>query len=154
MNFNIGSELLQRNLRAGRADSPAVWFAGKTFSYSEIAARVDRIGAALLRAGVQPEQRVLLVLQDSPDLACAYLAAMKIGAVAVPCNPLLRAADYDYFLEESRARVLITGRACFDRVEPALAGCATVQRVLVAGETSERSFERWVEETPQQRVET
>ena len=40
---------------------------------------------------------------------------MKIGAVAVPCNPLLRAADYDYFVEESRARLV---RARLDRSEP------------------------------------
>src|SRR3954467_9237991 len=149
--FNIGAELIDRNLRAGRGASPAIWFAGKTLSYDDLAALTDRIGIALLRAGVQPEQRVLFIPPDSPELAAGYLAAMKIGAVAVPCNPLLRPADYSYFLEESRARVLITGRACFDRVEPALAGCATVQCVLVAGETSERSFERWVEETPQQR---
>src|SRR5512142_527929 len=106
--FNVGAEMIDRNRREGRAQSPAVWFQGKTLTYAELGALVDRVGAALLRAGVQPEQRVLFIMPDSPELAACYLAAMKIGAVAVPCNPLLRSADYSYFIEESRARVLVT----------------------------------------------
>jgi len=151
--FNIGAELIERNLRAGRGGAPAIWSGGKTLSYGDLAALTDRTAAALLRAGVQPEQRVLFVLPDSPELAALYLGAMKIGAVAVPCNPLLRPADYAYFLEESRARTLITSCACLERVEPGLKGGA-LQRVLVVGESGERSFERWISETPEQRVET
>src|SRR5258705_1568706 len=151
--FNIGAELIERNLRAGRGGAPAIWSGGKTLSYGDLAALTDRTAAALLRAGVQPEQRVLFVLPDSPELAALYLGAMKIGAVAVPCNRLLRPADYAYFLEESRARTLITSCACLERVEPGLKGGA-LQRVLVVGESGERSFERWISETPEQRVET
>ena len=150
--FNFGAELIERNLRAGRAQAPAIWSGGKTLTYGEVDALVDRIAASLLRAGVEPEQRVLFIMPDSPDLAAGYLAAMKIGAVAVPCNPLLRPADYAYFLEESRARVLVTSRACIERVEPALAEKGTLRRVFVAGETGDRSFERWVGETPQQKI--
>ena len=150
--FNIGAELIERNLRAGRADAPAIWSGGKILTYRDVEALTDRLAAAMLRAGVEPEQRVLFVLPDCPDLACGYLAAMKIGAVAVPCNPLLRPADYAYFVEESRARVLITSRACIERVEPALSGKSTLKKVLVAGESEERSFERWVAETPAQKI--
>src|SRR5205823_5754742 len=96
---------------------------------------------------------VLFILPDTPELAAGYLAAMKIGAVAVPCNPLLRPADYAYFLEESRARVLITSRFCLERVEPGLQQSNALQRVLVLGETGERSFERWISETPEQKIE-
>ena len=151
MAFNIGAALVDRNLHGGRGASPAIWAAGRIYTYAEVAARVDRIGAALLRAGVQPEQRVLFVLQDSPDLACAYLAAMKIGAVAVPCNPLLRAADYEYFIEESRARLVVTSKFCLERMAPALAKAKQV--LLCDMPEDERSFERFVEETPQAKLE-
>ncbi|HZX95787.1 MAG TPA: benzoate-CoA ligase family protein [Myxococcales bacterium] len=155
--FNIGAELIDRNLRAGRGASPAIWFAGKTLSYDDLAALTDRIGIALLRAGVQPEQRVLFILPDSPELAAGYLAAMKIGAVAVPCNPLLRPADYGYFLEESRARVLITARSVLEKVEPILSTQHRLQHVLVAGLEAERGplrgFERFLGETPEGRLE-
>ncbi|HYY52118.1 MAG TPA: benzoate-CoA ligase family protein [Myxococcales bacterium] len=150
--FNIGAELIERNLRAGRGDAPAIWSAGKILTYRDVEALTDRVASALLRAGVQPEQRVLFILPDCAELAAGYLAAMKIGAVAVPCNPLLRAADYGYFIEESRARLLITSRPCLERVEPALSGASAVGRVLVVGESGDRSFERWLADTPVQRV--
>src|SRR5258708_29834123 len=155
--FNIGAELIERNLRAGRGGAPAIWSGGKTLSYGDLAALTDRTAAALLRAGVQPEQRVLFVLPDSPELAALYLGAMKIGAVAVPCNPLLRPADYAYFLEESRAQVLVTAAACLEKVEPALAEQRRLKRVLVAGLSEARgaltSFETFLAGTPEQKIE-
>src|SRR5438045_4788801 len=114
--FNIGAELIDRNLRAGRGDAPAIWSGGKILTYRDVDALTDRLAAALLRAGVEPEQRVLFVLPDAPDLACGYLAAMKIGAVAVPCNPLLRSADYAYFVEESRAALVVTTAALLEKL--------------------------------------
>src|SRR5256712_5568541 len=152
--FNIGAELIERNLRAGRGDAPAILSGGKILSYRDREALTDRLAAASLRAGVGPEQRVLFVLPDSPELAAGYLAAMKMGAVAVPCNPLLRPADYAYFVEEGRARLLITSRACIERIEPALSQGSALRRVLVVGEGGDRSFERWVADTPAQRVAT
>jgi benzoate-CoA ligase family protein len=150
--FNFGAELIERNLKAGRSDAPAIWFGGKVLSYRDVDALTHRFAAALLRSGIEPEQRVVFILPDSPELAAGYLAAMRIGAVSVPCNSLLRPADYAYFLEESRARILITSRACIESVEPALSQKTALRRVLVVGETGERSFERWMEETPAQRV--
>src|SRR5947207_6387721 len=152
LRFNIGAELIERNLRAGRGEAPAIWSGGKTVSYREFAGLTDRLAAALLRAGVEPEQRVLFILPDSPELAAGYLAAMKVGAVAVPCNPLLRTADYAYFVEESRARLLITSRACIERGWRALSGTSALERILVVGESGDRSFERWVADTPAQKV--
>ena len=144
--FNIGAELIDRNLREGRADSPAIWSAGRTLTYGDVAALVDRTAAVFLRLGVQPEQRVLFVMPDSPELLACYLAAMKIGAVAVPCNPLLRPADYAYFLEESRAPVLVTEASCLDKIESVLPAQRQLKHVLVAGLDAERgalkSFDR------------
>ncbi len=155
--FNIGAELIERNLRAGRGSRPAVWSGGKTFTYDDIAALVDRIAGAFLRAGVIREQRVLFVMPDSPELLAGYLAAMKVGAVAVPCNPLLRPADYAYFLEESRAPLLVTSTACLDKVEPALAGQTQLARVLVAGLAVDRGtlvgFEKFVAAGAQRKVD-
>jgi benzoate-CoA ligase len=144
--FNIGAELIERNLREGRANRPALWASNRTITYRELSQQVDLVACAFLYSGVEPEQRVMLVMPDSPELVACYLAAMKIGAVAVPCNPLLHADDYSYFLEETRARILITSRVCLERVEPALSRSRTLRRVVVAGATDERSFDRWLSE--------
>jgi benzoate-CoA ligase len=49
----------------------------------------------------------MLLLPDSPEFAFAFFGAMKAGAVAVPLNTNLKPADYEYFLNDSRARVLV-----------------------------------------------
>ena len=152
--FNIGAELVERNLREGRGERVAIWHGGRTLTYREVAQQVDAAALALLHAGVRPEERVLFILPDSPELVACYLGAMKIGAVAVPCNPLLRSADYAYFLEESRARLLVTAQSCLDRVEPALSGQAALRRVVVAGADGERSFQRFIAEPAARPVAT
>src|SRR5260370_41863272 len=146
--FNIGAELIERNLREGRAARPALWVNGKTTTYRELAQQVDMAACALLYSGVEPEQRVLLVMPDSAELVACYLAAMKIGAVAVPCNSLLRAADYAYFLEESRARVLVTARSVLERVGPALSQSRTLRPVGGAGAAGRRRLPRWLSQPP------
>ena len=151
--FNIGAELVDRNLREGRGEAPAIWSDGRTLTYAEMAQLVDHAAAAFLRAGVRPEERVLLVMPDSPQLAACYLAAMKIGAVAVPCNPLLRPADYAYFLEESRAGLLVTAQACLDRIEPVIAAQPGL-RAVVAGAEGEHSLARFLGEAPREPVPT
>jgi benzoate-CoA ligase family protein len=156
--FNIGAELIERNLREGRGASPAIWFAGKTLSYDDVARLTNRIAAAFLRAGVRPEQRVLFILPDCPELLAGYLAAMKIGAVAVPCNSLLRPADYAYFMEESRAALLVTAQGVLPKLEPVLPSQRHLEHVLVTGAQEERGlfrgFDRFLEETPVRAVDT
>ena len=140
--FNIGAELIERNLRDGRGQNVAIWSGGKTLTYEALSALVDKVGVAFLRAGVRPEQRVLMVMPDTPELAACYLAAMKIGAVAVPCNPLLRTADYAYFLEESRAALVVTAAALLEKLPK------HDKRMLVTGV----DFETAVAETPGQKL--
>src|SRR5262249_46841296 len=88
------------------------------------------------------EQRVLMVLPDSPELAACYIAAMKIGAVAVPCSPLLRTPDYAYFLEESRAALVVTAASLLEKLPK------HDTRMLVMGV----DFEKAVAEVPEQKL--
>ena len=88
----------------------------------------------LRNLGLQEEQRVLLVLPDIPEFAAAYFGTMKIGAVAVPTSTALRASDYAYFLEESRARIAIVHSTLLAEFAPALSGQRYCTNVIVCGE--------------------
>jgi len=68
---------------------------------------VNRAGNALRDLGVCPGERVLLVLEDSPDFVSAFLGAIKIGAVAVPVSTRLTPRDYEYVARDSAARVAV-----------------------------------------------
>ena len=56
------------------------------------------------------EERVLLLLLDCPAFAYSFFGAIKIGAVPVPVNTLLKDTDYAYLLNDCRARVVIVNR--------------------------------------------
>jgi benzoate-CoA ligase family protein len=84
--------------------------------------------------GVEPEQRVLLLLPDIPEFAAAYFAVMKIGAVAVPTNTALRADDYAWFLEETRAKAAIVHSSLLAEFTSALSGQRYCRDIIVCSD--------------------
>ena len=66
------------------------------------------------RSGLQPEQRVLMFMADSPEFVVVYLAAMRIGAVPVPVSTMLHADGLAELLRDSRARLLAVTREFAD----------------------------------------
>ncbi len=83
----------------------------RDLTYAELGRSVRRSAAAIRACGVVEEQRVLLLLPDLPELAIGFLGAIWAGAVPVLVNPSLRAADYGFFLGDTRARLVITTEA-------------------------------------------
>jgi acyl-coenzyme A synthetase/AMP-(fatty) acid ligase len=146
--YNIAAEILDRNLAAGRGSREALWYQGRTWTYAELAELTNRVGNALRALVLEREQRVLLVLPDSPELAASYLGTMKIGAVAVPCNSWLGPADYRYFLRASRARVLVTTHEMLERLEPALADAPDLRHLVIVGGSgagaNQHQWDEWV----------
>lgn len=106
--FNLATFLLDRHIKEGRADKIAVYYEDKVVTYAELAETANRIGNALLNLGVEQENRVLLCLQDCPEFLAIYFGVMKIGAVPVPVTTMGLPKDYLYYLNDSRAKVLIT----------------------------------------------
>src|SRR5687767_6764187 len=79
--LNLGSYFLDVNLEQGRGDKTALYYKDGTCSFSDLWYLTNRIGNVLRELGVGPEDRVLLVLEDSPEWVAAWLATMKVGAV-------------------------------------------------------------------------
>ena len=89
--FNVCDYLLDRHIRAGRGDRLALTGIAGDVSYAELAERVGQAARGLRGLGLQAEQRVVMVMADSPEFVIVYLAAMRIGAVPVPISTMLRA---------------------------------------------------------------
>src|SRR5262249_55252890 len=131
--YNAAVDLIERNLKAGRAEKIAFHDGQASLAYGALPERVDRCANALTALGLEPEQRVLLILLDTIDFPVAFLGAIKAGIVPVPVNTLLTPADYDFMLRDSRARALIVSDALYDKVEGVLAGQPALRHVIVAG---------------------
>src|SRR5829696_8329880 len=131
------SMLLDANLEAGRGEKVALVCGDERITYRELLGRVCAMGHALRRLGVGREQRVLLILDDTPAFPVAFFGALRIGAVPVPVNPLYRAADYRHFLEDSDARAIVAEHTYLEKVRQALAGYPEPVAVVAAGERVE-----------------
>ena len=79
----------------GNPDAPALIHEGTNVSYAELGARVERAAARLSGHGVGPGDRVAIVLPNAPSFVEAYFGALRLGAVVVPVNVLLRPAEIE-----------------------------------------------------------
>ena len=105
--FNAASYFVDRHIQEGRGNKVAIECGDIQVTYRQLFERVNRIGNALRKLDVRIEERVFLLLLDSPEFAASFFGAIKIGAVPVPVNTLLKSPDYEYLLNDSRARVAI-----------------------------------------------
>jgi len=117
--FNISTVLLDRNLDRGFGAKVAVRWQDQAVTYGELFERACAFGRALRDLGIRREERVLLVLDDSPAFPVAFLGAIRAGAVPIPTSPLLRAADYAYFMEDSCARAVVADPEVMPQVREA-----------------------------------
>jgi benzoate-CoA ligase family protein len=148
MNFNAATYFVDRNLHEGRGDKTAIYYEGQEFSYAQIARLTNQTGNALKKLGVQMEQRVLLLLLDSPEFVAAFFGAMKIGAVPIPTNTLMKPADYKYFLNDSRAVAVIVSEMLLPNIEAIRDECYFLKDVIVVSKDAglkEKGFRLWDE---------
>ena len=127
------STLLDANLDAGRAGSVALVLEDGVVTYGELARLTGGVARWLLDVGVRREQRVLMILDDSPAFVATFVGAMRIGAVPVPVNPMDRVDNFDYYLQDSYASVLVVDAELLPGLEPVLAGRPGVRVVAVGG---------------------
>src|ERR1700686_5711730 len=109
--FNVADYLVDRHVREGRGGRTAILCGDESITYAQVWERSNRVGNGLRSLGVRREERVLLLLLDTPAFVYSFFSAQKIGAVPIPTNTLLKSQDYQYMLNDSRARVVIVSEA-------------------------------------------
>ena len=132
--FNAAAFFVDRHVAEGRGERTAFRFAGRSMTYAELADSVDRAAGALAGQGVAIEDRVLLVLDDTPAFAAAFWGAAKLGAVAVPVNTLMTPAEYEFLLNDSRAKVAVVEAHVADKARAARSRCPWLGAVITPGD--------------------
>ncbi|MHC4064591.1 MAG: AMP-binding protein, partial [Planctomycetota bacterium] len=134
--MNAATYFVDANAQAGRGDKIAIHDAGdgSTYTYNDVLSMTNRTGNALKGLGVRREDRVMLLLLDSPEFACCFFGAIKIGAVPIPTNTLLKSADYEFLLNDSRARVLVISEPLLPRIEPIRDRLTYLDQIVVVGQ--------------------
>ena len=86
----------------------ALIFLGTPLSYADLKAQVDTLAAHLQSLGVQKGDRVVLNMQNCPQLVIAHFAILRANAVVVPVNPMNRAEELKHYITDPDARVALT----------------------------------------------
>jgi long-chain acyl-CoA synthetase len=118
--MNLADNLI-RSAELGPA-RPAVRLDDTIVTYRDLREQSARVAGLLRDRGVQPGDRVAIMLPNVPEFAVIYYAVMRAGAVAVPMNPLLKAREVTHYVADSGARLIFAGLDC---AEEALAGVAS-----------------------------
>jgi benzoate-CoA ligase family protein len=115
--FNASTYFVDRHVLEGRGQRIAIECGNERVSYQQLQERTNRAGNALRQLGVRPEERLLLQLLDTPEFFYSFFGAIKIGAVAVPTNTLAKPHECEYFLNDSRAGVILVDEILLPQLE-------------------------------------
>jgi benzoate-CoA ligase family protein len=131
--FNACEYLLDRRIKAGDGGRLAITGPGGQLTYSGLADQAQRTAAVLRDLGLAPEQRLVMVMADSPAFVAVYLAAMRMGAIPVPVSTMLRTGGLAELLRDSRARLLAVTPEFGALAAQAAAAAPELRGILAAG---------------------
>jgi long-chain acyl-CoA synthetase len=88
-------------------DVPSLWFEGEWFSTEQIHSRAVRVAAGLRGLGVDPGDRVVVLMMNTPEVFISYNAVWRAGAVVTPVLFLISPTELRHILTHSEAKAAI-----------------------------------------------
>ena len=126
MGLNLASLLTESAERS--PDAPAIRLGEKELSYAELDQLSARLATLLEQKGVEPGDRVGVMLPNVPEFPVAYYGILRAGAIVVPMNVLLKRREIAFYLEDPGAKLLLAWHAFADE---ARAGAAAADVELI-----------------------
>jgi len=125
----LAEQAFERN-----GDYPSLLFEGEWHRSGELFERARRIGGGLTGRGIRPGERVVVTMANCPEVAVAYQALWRAGAVITPASFLLSAEELHHVVTDAEASALITTPEFAARVEDVVAGSPSVRFVISNGD--------------------
>lgn len=116
--FNVAAHFLELNLAENRADKVAFYARDAAYSYGQVHQAVRRSARLLSNLGLEREQRLAILLPDTPEFVFAFWGAIWAGIIPVPINTACSVAEIQYILQNSRAKVFLTTQAWQTTLSP------------------------------------
>lgn len=134
--FNLADYFLYQRLDEGLGDKQAVLYGDLSYTYRQVADRSLALAAYLQSLGVRPEERVYIVLPDTPPFVWSIFATWTAGATLAMGNPSAPVDDLDYIINYIGATTLITLPSVAKALAPKLLCNANLRTVLLAPDTT------------------
>jgi long-chain acyl-CoA synthetase len=112
---------------------PALYYFDQAFTYSQLDTRANSFALGLQELGIVKGDRVIIQLQNIPQYLITLYAVWKLGAIAVTLNPMYKTRELEYYINDSRAKIIVTMEDCFSEVRPLL-GKTSIAQALTTSE--------------------
>lgn len=131
--YNAAVDFVDRHVAEGRGDKTAFADTARNLTYCELRDAAARIGPMLARLGIEPENRIALVLLDTVEFPVLFWGAVRAGIVPILLNTRLTADQYHYLLEDSRAKAVFVSTALLPVVQEAARDLPNLKALVVVG---------------------
>jgi benzoate-CoA ligase family protein len=108
--FNIAAYFLKTNLYRENGERIAFYYQDEVYTYRKVNEEVCHTAGLLSKLGIEQENRIAILLPDSPEFVFAFWGAIWMGAIPVPINTACKIEDIQYILQDCRAKILITNQ--------------------------------------------
>lgn len=131
--YNAAVDFVDRHVAEGRGGKIAFVDPSRNLTYGELRDSAARIGPMLARMGIEPENRIALVLLDTVDFPILFWGAVRAGVIPVLVNTRLTVDQYRYLFEDSRAKAVFVSTALLPDVQEAARDLPNLKGIVVVG---------------------
>ncbi len=114
-------------------DHETIWFEGRWYSSGELRDRTHRLASGFAELGIEPGDRVVVMMANGPEVAISYGALWRAGAAITPAIFLLSPDEIRHILEDSEARAVITTPEFVDTIKGAASSVTSVKWIISTG---------------------
>ena len=118
-------------------DRPSLFWENKSYTSGGLRDRAARLATGLTELGIEPGDRVVVMMANCPEVALSYVALWRAGAAITPAIFLLSADDLHHILDDSEAKAVITTPEFLATVQQAAQGVETLKFVISTGPEQE-----------------
>jgi benzoate-CoA ligase len=133
--FNAADYFIDRNIRQGRGHKIAIYSEHRNYTYNDIQKMVNKTANAMRDLGLRVEDKIMILMLDVPQFFAIFWGAVKIGAVPIPVNTMLTPSDYEFYLNDSRSRVLAISEELLPLVNGIKDDLPYLRDIIVISET-------------------
>lgn len=131
-----------------QAQNIAYVFEGVSSTYDELMIQTNRFAKELINRNLKKDDKVAVLLGNSPEFIQAYLAILKIGAIAVPLNPAFTENELIYILNDANVKLIVTKEDQFEKIFSVKSSCPICEHIIAIEKLGEQNNHNYSVNSP------